>query len=57
MDTIQRNNKLTIDPAIFWTALIAILAASIPLVLYPEAGKAAVDGLLSSFTGTFGSIC
>ena len=54
MDTVTRDNKLTIDPVIFWTALIAILAASIPLILYPAAGKAVVDGLLSSFTGTFG---
>jgi len=54
MDTVQRDNKLAIDPVIFWTALIAILAASIPLILYPAAGKAVVDGLLSSFTGTFG---
>lgn len=54
MNTVQKNKKLTIDPGIFWSSLIAILAASIPLALYPEAGKAAVDGLLSSFTGTFG---
>jgi BCCT family betaine/carnitine transporter len=54
MNTVQQNKKLTIDPGIFWSSIIAILAASIPLALYPEAGKAAVDGLLSSFTGTFG---
>ena len=54
MNTVQKNKKLAIDPGIFWSSLIAILAASIPLALYPEAGKAAVDGLLSSFTGTFG---
>ena len=54
MNTIHNNNKLVIDPAIFWPAIIAILAASIPLAMYPEAGKAAVNALLSSFTGTFG---
>lgn len=54
MNTVGENNKLVIDPVIFWSALIVILIASIPLVLYPEAGKAAVDGLLILFTGTFG---
>ena len=47
MNTIHNNNKLVIDPAIFWPAIIAILAASIPLAMYPEAGKAAVNAVLA----------
>ncbi|WP_432472735.1 BCCT family transporter [Amphritea sp. HPY] len=54
MSTLQNNKRMAVDPSILWPAVAAILAASLPLAIYPEAGKAVVSGLLSWFTGNFG---
>ena len=54
MSVENNNNKMAIDPAILWPAVIVILATSIPLAINPDAGKAVVSGLLSWFTGNFG---
>ncbi|GAA0784176.1 BCCT family transporter [Marinobacterium sediminicola] len=54
MSTNHNNNKMAIDPAILWPAVMMILATSIPLAIYPEAGKAIVGDLLGWFTGQFG---
>ncbi|RVU32525.1 BCCT family transporter [Neptunomonas marina] len=54
MSVVKEDKKMAVDPAILWPAVLAILAASIPLALNPVAGKAVVSGLLSWFTGNFG---
>ncbi len=54
MSTNHNNNKMAIDPAILWPAVMMILATSIPLAIYPEAGKAIVGELLGWATGQFG---
>ncbi|MDI3323953.1 BCCT family transporter [Pontibacterium granulatum] len=54
MSVENNNNKMAIDPAILWPAVAVILATSLPLAINPDAGKAAVSGLLSWFTGNFG---
>jgi len=54
MSTIQNNNKMAVDPAILWPAVMVIVATSVPLALYPVAGKAIIGNLLSWFTGQFG---
>lgn len=50
----DKGKKLEIEPAILWPAVSVILAASIPVALYPEAGGVLVNNLLSWLTGTFG---
>lgn len=48
------STRKVIEPAIFWPSVAAILLTSIPLILFPEAGKAIVDDLFAWVTGSFG---
>lgn len=45
---------MAVDPAILWPAAILILAASVPLVINPVAGKEIVSAMLNWVTGEFG---
>ncbi|MBS3970261.1 MAG: BCCT family transporter [Clostridia bacterium] len=48
------NSEKQIDPKIFWPAIIVVLALSIPLVVFPEAGSRAVNTALGFITAKFG---
>ncbi|SDS75191.1 BCCT family transporter [Pseudomonas oryzae] len=48
------STRKVIEPAIFWPSVAAILLTSIPLILFPEAGKAIVNDLFAWVTGSFG---
>ncbi|WP_375056835.1 BCCT family transporter [Zobellella sp. DQSA1] len=50
----HQHNKMAVDPAILWPAAILILAASVPLVINPVAGKEIVAAMLNWVTGEFG---
>ncbi|MCQ4346877.1 BCCT family transporter [Pseudomonas stutzeri] len=50
----QTSSSKVIEPAIFWPSVAAILLTSIPLILFPEAGKKIVDDLFAWVTGSFG---
>ncbi|MHA6965815.1 BCCT family transporter [Zobellella denitrificans] len=50
----HQHNKMAVDPAILWPAAILILAASVPLVINPVAGKEIVSAMLNWVTGEFG---
>lgn len=50
----NKNWHTDVEPKLLWPSILAILATSIPLTLYPEAGKKVVSDLLSLYTGHFG---
>lgn len=48
------STRKVIEPAIFWPSVVLVLLTSIPLILFPEAGKVIVNDLFAWLTGTFG---
>jgi BCCT family betaine/carnitine transporter len=50
----SKTGEPAIDPAILWPAIVVILATSVPLALFPEAGKQIVSKLLGLLTSNFG---
>lgn len=53
MDKV-RTSDLRVDPIIIWPAVVLLLAACIPSMIFPEAGKAMTSAVTSWITGTFG---
>lgn len=50
----MNNNKSSIDPQIFWPALVVVLAICIPAAANPEAAGAFLNNILAFITGKFG---
>jgi betaine/carnitine transporter, BCCT family len=53
---MNKNNSLAgkgIEQTIFWPAVVAVLATSVPLMLFPDAGSQIVNNLFAWITGTF----
>ena len=51
---INMSSEKQIDPKIFWPAIIVVLALSLPLVVFPEAGSRVVNAALGFITAKFG---
>lgn len=54
MHTKQAHKKMSVDPAILWPSITAILLIMIPLSLNPKAGEVVINSTLSWITGNFG---